>query len=914
MPRCHECGFLYEQGRFCGRCGIKMEIPTPSPPRPATPATPSVPDSASTSRSITKELESLQATVKANPGVPKPYIDLTKALIRLGKFDRAFSTYRASRAIAPEDLEIMNLGGLLLEKLGRRDEAIELWESVLKQQETNMEAGMHLARLLLESGRRRDALARLQSWRDKATSHPEILLRVAEIHLSTGNAAAAQEDLAEFRRLAGNTREAFLLLGKAMMVQNFSDGAIRLYREALGQYPDDADFRLGLGKALLAANERGQALLEFERAGQTAPDRVEILFELGRLYGETGMEDRAEEVFEKIRRQSVHSGEVYLEMGRFYLERKRFELAQRELEKARELSPYHPDIIRTLAETYEQKGSFQLAMTEYETFLEAVPATAWALHGLLRCAQPLGAFDRIAKAQKASIDSGNATADAWCDLGETMVRLGRFKEAEAAFESAARLDPTSVRAYQAPELINIEKARSEGQKLVQQAKEAIQKRFLLTAIERLERAMGLAPREVSWMSLLADTYLRIGDIHQASKLLSQVRAAQPQDFFTNMSLARVYELEGKQSLAMELLGSTLKDRPGEVAGHLMQLRLKRSQIQGERFGKDMLSSLVRNSRTELEALGKDSPIAQTVEGYTHILFGMGAKFQSESLQHAQELFEEVLYRIPDFVWAHRGLCLIFRIRGDWRKACHHMQELVRTSSEPASLIHLARLHENFQHFEEAKKCYASLKNLFPENGLFRREFVHMTARENEVGSRNHLLDFLNQCQEQLRDDANYQPWLLFDLACAQTFAARFTPQREEWSKRCLLSWNKAAGHPNSSIWARWGLMEAQREFAKGGEKQRLLPTHLKACEKITREHPDLSHAYLELGRCFLASEDLGQTEKAVATLETAFFLDDHSVPVALLLAKAFRTLGKSARVDAIRQSVLLLEPELQAKL
>ncbi len=923
MAQCRSCGSKDARGIFCGVCGARLEpasaaaTPKSSPsPVPAPKISVSPPPAADPPVTSTREasrLDQLTAELKANPGSPAAYLNLGEALFHVGKFDRAYSTFRAARAIAPEDPAILRMGARILDALGRRDEAIDLWDRCLKLSETDIEAGLQVARLLYESGRRREALARLQSWRRQSEQRPELLLRVAEIQLAVGNPADALEDISQYRKLAGNSREAYLLQGRAMMAQNFADGAIGLYKEALTALPDDPDLRWGLGKALLAANERGQAMLEFERASKSAPDRVEILFELGRLSGEAGMEDRAEEVFQRIREANVRSGEIFLDLGRYYLSRRRIDVALRELQRARELSPHHPEIIRTFAEALESKELWPKALSEYEAFLEGAPGTAWALQGLIRCAGKLEAHEVTAKAQKAFIDAGHASPDAWCDLGETLIRLARFPDAEKAFEAAARLDPTHVRAYQAPELIRIEKARAEGRKLVDQARDAIQKRFLLTAIERLERALALVPREHGWMRLLADVYLRIGDLGRGSKLLTQVRAVMPNDYQVGYQLARTYEFEDKSQLAQELLSSVLKDRPDEIDGHLMLLRLKRSQVQGDRFEKDMLASLLRTTRQDLAPVSKQAPVQQIVEGYVHYLFGMGTKMQTESLKQAEELFEEALYRNNESVPAHRGLCLIYRARGDWRKATLHMQELVKTSSDPSALYALARLHENFQHFEEARKCYTSLRSLFPENGLYRRMQILMAAREVEVGSKNPLMDFINSCQETLREDGNHS-WVLYDLAWAQTLVARQSPQRDEWAKRALLSWNKAASHPDANEWARWGLGDASIEFSKGAVRQKHLVSHVKTCEKVCREHPDMAIAYAELGRCHLLFDDLAQTDKALTQLETSFFLDPQSMTTAMLLAKAYRALGKPARVDAIRQNVILSEPEIQSKL
>jgi len=926
MPRCPICAFPIDKGKYCGRCGGRLvESENPSleqkpptdvknqptlSPQQTPPSPPAIQPVVSPAQT---DIDKLSEELEDNPSSCQGYINLGEAQMLAGKMERAFSTYRAVKSIAPEAPNVHRFGAKILEALGRREEAIEALTKILALESDDIEAALQLAKLLHESGKRQKALERLQSLRERSRERPEVLLRLAAVQLSLGDAAAAQSDLSSYRKLAGETRDMFLLLGKAMMAQSFFDGAIRHYREALNTFPDDVELRLGLGKAYLGANERGQALMEFERGLMTAPNKIELLVEMGKLYGGMGMEDKTEEMFDRIRKQNVRNGEVFLEIGIYYKDRRFPRNALTELERAHECSPHNPDIVKIYCEVLESEHETAKALQEYETFLESVPFTTWALDGIIRCAKSLSEFARVAKAQRAFIDSGNQTSDAWCDYGETLIRLSNFTDAEKAFESAAKLDPSCVRAYQAPELIRIEKARAEGDKLVQQAKDAVSKRFFLTAIERLERALELVPRETSWMRILAEICLKTGSMLRASELLSKVRAAEPQDFWVSFQLARVYESEEKTQLAIELLSSILKDHPLELNAQIMLIRLKRSQIQGDRLEREMVNAQIRNINADLTGYRKTSPIPLLVEGFVNFIFGMGTKLQSETLKKAGELFEETLYKFGDQIWAHRGLSLVFRVSGDIKKSAHHLQEAVKLSSDPIALYSLARLNENFQLHSEAKKCYVSLRNLFPENGLYRKKVVELIAKETDAGNKSELMDFLGICQEKLKSES-HQPWTLYEMACTQTHIAKRAPQRDEWVKRALLTWNKAAALPDVSPWIRWGLMEAQLEFLKGTDRQRTLNQNLKVCEKISRELPDIPFAHFYMGVCFLGFDDLTQTDRAVKHLEIGSFLAPDSTDILLVLAKTYRTLGKSVRVDAVRYNMILLEPELLLKI
>ncbi|NLI75932.1 MAG: tetratricopeptide repeat protein [Candidatus Riflebacteria bacterium] len=934
MPSCPKCGLPYEKGLYCGRCGGRLPPPArsargtakaparttsreeprgkavsgrPLPPDEPDPLPP--PAAAPTREAQAGEIDRLNALVKKNPSSPDGYFRLADALIQAGKAEKALSTFRAVKALSPDNPRVFKLGARVYEVLGRSEEAIAALNKVLALDPGDLEAALQSARLLREAGMRQQSLERLQSLRSRAAERPEVLLRLAEVELSLDDPAAAQEDLSSYRKAAGETREMFLLLGRAMLAQKFFDGASRHYQDGLHVFPNDPDLRIGLGKAFLGLNERGKAILEFERALVDRPDNVEILLEMGKLYADMGMEEKADGMFDRIRSQTIRDGDIFLRLARFFLDRKLTDRALADLEKAREISPHNPEIVQTLGEVFEARAAWDKALAEYDGYLEGMPRTLWALQGVARCARQTGDHARVAKVQKTLLEAGQTHPDAWCDYGETLVRLGDFPAAEKAFEQASRLDPTCVRAYQAPELIRIEKARSEGERLAQQARDAMGKRFFLTAIERLERALDLVPREMSWLQLLAEVNLKIGALPRASELLSKVRAARPQDPWIGFQLARVYEFEEKESLAIELLSSLLKDHRSDVEAHLALLRLKRSQIQGERFERESLGAMVRAIHTELAAYRKGDPLPLLIEAYANFVFGTGTKFQADTLKRAEQLFEEILAHFEASAWAHRGLALIHRVRGDYRKALHHLEEWVRQSSDPQALFCLARLHENFQSFTEARKCYLSLKNLFPENGLYRRKIVEMLGKETETANKNELMDFLAGCQDRLAKEKT-QPWLFFEMAWAQALVARRSPQREEWAKRALLTWNKGNALPDPLPWLRWGMMQTQLEFLKGADRLRALQANMKTCEKIVREQPDLAWAHFHLGLCHLGFEDLAQTDQALKHFETAAFLEPQSAEMTVQLGRTYRQLGKPGRVDGVRYHLLLLEPEL----
>jgi tetratricopeptide (TPR) repeat protein len=856
-----------------------------------------------------EDIVNLEQAVKKQPDNPEVYIELSKALAEAGKVVQAYSTFRAARAIAPESIELLKLGGKIHKMLSRRDEAIEMLEKVFRACPDDLDSILSLVDLLFESGRREEALSYLGALKKQEIKCPDIYIKEAQIHLSLGNAAEAQRSISEYREFAGNTREMFVLLGQTMLKREFFDGAVKNFTEAVNCFPDDADMYLGLGRAYLGMGEKGRALLEFEQGQRKAQGNIEILIELGKLQSAMGNEEIADETFVKIEKSKYVTGENFLELARHFLSRDKAARAVKYLEKARELSPYHEDILQVLGQTHEKLKNFTKATETYEQGLLGYAKAIWAHEGIIRCAGLTGNFDLKAQSQKKLLETGTQTAELWCDYGETLIRTGEFDLAQKAFERAAKLDPTCVRAYQAPELIKLERARAEGENLVEQAKSAIEKKFFLTATERLERALELVPTEIAWKKLLAEVSLKTADISRASGLLAKIRASDPGDYRTTFELARTYEFENKVQLAIELLSSLCKDHPLKLEAHLMLLRLKRSQIRGSRVEAEMFDALIRNLELELAHFRKDSPVPLLVKGYAAYIFSYRSSFQNDGFNKAVASFNEALTRYGDNENAIEGLSLVERARGNSEKAVEYCKKLIRISSSPDKLKVLARLHENFQHFAEARKCYTSLRNLFPENGLYRRKTIEMIAVLSRSGSKNELMNLLSEHSQSIQSQPE-QAWVLFETALVQQLIAETSTNPEEWKKKSLLNWHKAANHLQTNHWIRWGMLEAQFKFLKNPERQRAAATNLKACEKILREMPDNSQAYQAVARCYMAFKDLTNTDKALKFLEKAWFLSREHTDTGFMLARTAKELGKSVIVDAVGYNMILLEPEL----
>lgn len=901
MEKCPKCLSEQLKGRYCGSCGYPVILVSDTVSDEC--------EEQSQCLHSEKTVQELEIMIQKSPDDLQLYSELIGLFIKGGEYEKAYSTFRAAKALAPDEMTVLRDGAALLELLNRKKDAIELLTKVVKAEPTDRKSVMKLSELLYDCGQKKEALECLKKYEKIHDDDPDLIIKIAQAYLSLSEHDNAQRYLSKYKRMVGTNREMFLMLGQTMLARGFYDGALKNFLEAVTACPNDYKMRLGLGKAYNKMGERGKALLEFEQALKLNPESSETVVELAMLQNILGISQQVDSTLNKLDKFDDVSADSYLDLAKHFLEHKMFDKAIKYLQTAQTKNQYHPEVQQTLSDIYFQQGKYGSAMEIYKKVLENNSQCIWALKGTVQCAEQTEEFELKSISQKKLLDITAPTCDAWCDYGETLIRLGFFNQAQDAFEEAARLDPSSVRAYQAPELIQTEKLRSEGEKFYQQAKQGLEQKLYLSAAERLEKAISQVPGQMEWTKLLAEVSVKTADISKASILLSKVQAKQPGNYKTGFHLAKVYEHENKTQLAIELLSSVVKDHPLELDAHLALLRLKRGQIRGYKAEFQMLDTLVRNLDLELSHLRQSSPVPLLVNAYANYIFSYQTKFEQKALARAEETFKEVLRKFGDIEDALRGLCLISRLRSDSAKAVDYSKAIVKISTEPSKLAQLARLHENFHQYSEARKCYSSLKNLYPENGHYRRKVIEMTAELTKSGSKNELMNLISSHHESIQSKKE-NIWLLYETALAYDYMADFSTRQDEFIKKSLLNWHKLVNHPRTNHWIRWMSAECQLKRLKGADKHRAATNNLKECEKILRSMPDSALAYLYVAKCILGFDDLTSKDRAMEYLDKSWFLSRENYDTAKLYAQTAKDLAKFVIVDSISHNMILLEPEM----
>jgi len=185
------------------------------------------------------------------------------------------------------------------------------------------------------------------------------------------------------------------------------------YARTKGVAPHSAAVRANLGLEYAAAGRTNDALLELSAAQRIAPDSVHV---------------------------TKHLAAIHLRQGNL-------SVAQGKVADALRMAPHHPDVLMQAAMIWERRGDVPKARLFYLRAMAqtlSVPLRLEYGQFLLRhrrYKEALGIAEEICALEPPNAEGHNLR-------GVVLAEMGRWKEAEAAFEVAARLDRHSPHAKQ----------------------------------------------------------------------------------------------------------------------------------------------------------------------------------------------------------------------------------------------------------------------------------------------------------------------------------------------------------------------------------------------------------------------------------------------------------------------------------
>ena len=263
----------------------------------------------------------------------------------------------------------------------------------------------------------------------------------------------------------------------------YVDDAVQASKNAVALAPDDAGVRVALGVTLTRSGRNAEAVQELQRATAAEPNHDEARRYLGRALAALGRVDEAVAEWRKALTIRPNNWQVLSDMGGALYQATRYAEAEQAYQQLIVLQPDNVIGFQMLGAVNQAQGKGDAALDYYGKAI-AISPVPQALSNMGALYHERGDFARAVDAYRRAIEQRPNAAATHRNLGDSLLRLGRTSEAQAAYRRAADL-AEAARAVNPADALNLASLAVYLQKAGDGA----------TAARRLDEALRRAPND-----------------------------------------------------------------------------------------------------------------------------------------------------------------------------------------------------------------------------------------------------------------------------------------------------------------------------------------------------------------------------------------------------------------------------------
>lgn len=265
-------------------------------------------------------------------------------------FVEAESEIRVCFGLCPEDAEVLNALGTILDAQGRYDEALACYRDAISRDSSNSVYYFNLGKTLRRTDETVAAESAYRAALDHDPSFAEALLELGSLYLELSHFNEARPLLEQFLQFRPDHPDGLYDLGQVALGQGCFAEAERHFSAALAIEPDKNIIKNSLGVALLRLNRYDEAREFFIDILGANPDSRDALSNLAVYYHWSGRVESAIDCYEKLLALAPDDAEAHFNQSLALLAAGRFEEGWRKYEwrfcKGRPIPERHSDIPR----------------------------------------------------------------------------------------------------------------------------------------------------------------------------------------------------------------------------------------------------------------------------------------------------------------------------------------------------------------------------------------------------------------------------------------------------------------------------------------------------------------------------------------------------------------------------------------
>lgn len=541
--------------------------------------------------------------LRVRPQTEEVRLNLVRAYLRAAKVEEGLKLASAISEGKADDVQLhFSLGVLLASEKQYKSAELELEKASALRPET-FEILYNLAQAYLRGGSPSKAEPVIQRALKLEPDSAEAIYLLAQAYAEEARPVDALELLVRAHKLAPENTDVIFLMARLSMTQNFFEDAIPLLESGLKIAPRRADLRAALGESYFMSGRTEKAVSEFEELVKIDP-----------------------------------SARSYAFLGLSYRHLGRFEEARKYFEQGLKKDPRNPACLFNVGFIEEHQGNYARAGELIEASLRGDPNFSDALLELanlrMRDKKFAEAIDLLRRYVKVSRDP----ASGYYKLAMAERSMHQMEAAERdlnVFQTLAKNPASGPYPFEHLfEYLDNRSRLSPGERTELDVRE-------LTA--RIEKN----PDQPQDLYLLAETYLKLGRVEDAEKVVAQLDRSSANDYRTQTGIGvlearyHLYEAAVRHFQAALALNRESDDIRFDLADVYFRERRYSDALEAERS-------------VSVPGQQDDAYLALLGDTYAHL--GDGDK--------AGKIFQDAIARNPDNDQYYLSLGLIELRNGD----------------------------------------------------------------------------------------------------------------------------------------------------------------------------------------------------------------------------------------------------------
>lgn len=380
--------------------------------------------------SLEKARKEILAGLKLHPSSIEGYNLLGIVYSQEKDYARAAEAFLQALKLDPNSTNTRNnLGNAYLAQ-GKLDLAEKEFRTVLRRDPSNRDGNYNLGLVLMAGGHPADAIGYFRRVQPPDTA---TLFNLIRAYFRSGQSEEGSKRVADLSAEGKDDVRLHFTLGVLLASEKEYLAAERELEKANALKPGTFEILYNLGQAYLRSGDIAKAELVMQRALKLQPESDDALYLLAKVYAEQKRDVDALELLVRAHKIAPRNADVIFLLARLSMTQKYFEDAIPLLEDGLKIAPERADLHAALGESYFMSGKVDKAIEEFKTLIQLDPsARSYAFMGL--CYRHLGRFEEARKYLNEGLKHDPQNASCLFNLGYIESRQGNHAEAEKLFQ------------------------------------------------------------------------------------------------------------------------------------------------------------------------------------------------------------------------------------------------------------------------------------------------------------------------------------------------------------------------------------------------------------------------------------------------------------------------------------------------